>query len=551
MDKRLLLPAILVTAFALRAAGIGYGLPHVYHQDEPMMVNHALAIGTGDWNTHYFVIPPFVSYFLFFIYGVFYLIGNAMGRFASPENFAVAFLTDPTPFYLLGRFFLSVLFGTATVAALYRLGKRHFGAETGLAAALFLALAPIHVQHSHYIYADVPVTLAVVLLFDALLLVVDTPSWKNSLLAGLWLGCGAAAKYTAVYFVPVIVLAHVLAHRRARDSALAGLPKLIGAGVLSLAVFTAIAPYTFLDWKNFVATMKLQSGGESYVGWAHHLLYSIGNGIGPVLLAMAAAGFFFGFRANARKTAVLAAGIIWFYLVNTFFSQHYARYILPLIPLLCLLAGFFPKKRLVLVIAAVSLAVPSLYLDALFLKTDTRTQCLRWFETNAADKAVVAVDNRFFAPPLPRDPRSFAGVRDTLEEEGLDRARRLRLGLLDRTAEGRKTHAVYVLVPGGGASGDPGFTLSGPFVEADPASLDRIGAEYLVFNFTDFSPAVHELRSALGGRWERVERFSPYWSAAWETPRDPHATTAAPHLWTELFSRVRLGPVIEIWRKRA
>ena len=74
--NRWLLAGILLLALALRITGIQFGLPHLYHADEPIVVNHALAYGAGDLNPHFFKIPPLVSYLLFVVYGAAYLIGR-------------------------------------------------------------------------------------------------------------------------------------------------------------------------------------------------------------------------------------------------------------------------------------------------------------------------------------------------------------------------------------------------------------------------------------------------------------------------------------------
>ncbi|MBU9889857.1 MAG: hypothetical protein KTQ49_08335, partial [Candidatus Omnitrophica bacterium] len=54
------LTGILALAFAVRAFGVPFGLPYLYHADEPVVVNHALAYGTGDLHPRFFNIPPLV-----------------------------------------------------------------------------------------------------------------------------------------------------------------------------------------------------------------------------------------------------------------------------------------------------------------------------------------------------------------------------------------------------------------------------------------------------------------------------------------------------------
>ena len=74
-----ILPLILLAGFLLRVWGIAFGLPFLYHADEPIIVNHALAFGAGDLNPHFFKIPPLVSYLLFACYGIYYLVGGFHG----------------------------------------------------------------------------------------------------------------------------------------------------------------------------------------------------------------------------------------------------------------------------------------------------------------------------------------------------------------------------------------------------------------------------------------------------------------------------------------
>ena len=67
LSDSLLLGCILFLAFILRVWGIQFGLPDLYYADEPIVVNHALAYSSGDFNPHFFKIPPLMSYLLFVI----------------------------------------------------------------------------------------------------------------------------------------------------------------------------------------------------------------------------------------------------------------------------------------------------------------------------------------------------------------------------------------------------------------------------------------------------------------------------------------------------
>ena len=75
------------------------------------------------------------------------------------------------------------------IAALHRLAARLTDHRTALAAAVFLAVAPLHVRDSHYVKHDVPATLAIVLAYLAMARVwpcarADGRPQRDTLLAG-------------------------------------------------------------------------------------------------------------------------------------------------------------------------------------------------------------------------------------------------------------------------------------------------------------------------------------------------------------------------------
>ena len=87
---------IVALAFILRTWGVSFGL---YHADEPIVVNHALAYASGDLNPHFFKIPPLTSYVLFGTYGIFFLVGKIFSIFTSIADFERLFFQNPLVFY--------------------------------------------------------------------------------------------------------------------------------------------------------------------------------------------------------------------------------------------------------------------------------------------------------------------------------------------------------------------------------------------------------------------------------------------------------------------
>ena len=169
IDRRAAMAVLIVCAagFALRLIGLRYGLPAVYNPDEVAIMTRALSFGRGTLNPHNFLYPTFFFYILFAWVGVCLGLLWLTGRVPSLAALQRLMFTDPATIYTAGRALGAVL-GTVTIAFVYRLGALVADSRTALAAAIFIAVAPLHVRDSHYVKHDVPATLAVVVAYLAI-----------------------------------------------------------------------------------------------------------------------------------------------------------------------------------------------------------------------------------------------------------------------------------------------------------------------------------------------------------------------------------------------
>ncbi len=150
---------ILLIGLALRVIGIRFGLPNIYHPDEPAIVGPVrMIMQTGDFNPHWFHWPSFYIYVQLAVASARYFYGVSKGQFV-----AVAGMAMPH-FYPAGRF-ITALFGVASIYVIFLAGRRLFNRNTGTIAALLLAVSFLHVKDSHYITVDVPATFFVILSF--------------------------------------------------------------------------------------------------------------------------------------------------------------------------------------------------------------------------------------------------------------------------------------------------------------------------------------------------------------------------------------------------
>ena len=148
--------AVLAVAAYLRLRGMSWGLPYGYQDpDEHVVLSRAFRVAAGHPNPEFFYYPSLIFYLIGGVTWAASWFHAAHGvSFLSPA----AFVTDPTPYYLIGRSVV-VVCGVTSVYLVYRLGKEAFSRPVGLLAALFLAVEPLHVRYSHLAVTDVPATM--------------------------------------------------------------------------------------------------------------------------------------------------------------------------------------------------------------------------------------------------------------------------------------------------------------------------------------------------------------------------------------------------------
>jgi 4-amino-4-deoxy-L-arabinose transferase-like glycosyltransferase len=175
-SRWLALVAALLVATQLRAAHL---LENRFHQDEALYATFARFIASGPGRglllSHMLVDKPPLA---------FYLNGLSVAIFGGSE-FALR----------LPTFLASIV----SVALVYALGRRLYGAPAGLAAAWAMALSPFAIQFSITIFVDPLLTTW--LLAGMLLLVRGRPGWAALALALAW-----ATKETALLFIPLALL---------------------------------------------------------------------------------------------------------------------------------------------------------------------------------------------------------------------------------------------------------------------------------------------------------------------------------------------------------
>ena len=405
--------AIVAVAAALRLFPVWFGLPYPYARpDEAQAISGAVGILRGDFNPHFFHWPSLT----------FYLFAAALGGVSAVRSMLGV---DPLPMavaVVTARIVVAMA-GAATTVALFRLTRRIAGDTAALIAAAFLAVAPLHVRDSHFAMTDVLMTFLSTASLAALVAAFDRAadgtlaSLRPFAVAGLIAGLATSTKYNAAVVLAAMGAAQALllghpggpwswTSRRWRAFA-PGLAYIVAM----LAGFVLGTPFAILDFRTFAADFTYDlthlSGGHAVPmgrGWTAHLTRSLPYGCGLVMLLMAGLGLWLGTRRHTRHTVILASFSFAYYAILGSGQTVFFRYVLPLVPIVCLFAAAAvahasetfasasplppgsARRRAAekVMLAALVLfairwpAVTSLEIDLVLTRTDTRVLAAEW-----------------------------------------------------------------------------------------------------------------------------------------------------------------------------
>ncbi len=234
-EHKILLGAVLLLALGLRLWGLSWGLPDAmhnwsFHPDETILLNVSLPEFGGLNLAAGHFLPHFYHYgtLPFTLASVAVLVGQSyhlIGPLIAHGQVDTAQLAKA---YLAARL-VSVVLGVGTVGAVYALGRRCFdSAAVGLLGAFFLAVCPLHAQHSHFATVDVGAAfwLTMSLVWAAKLAAVEsTPRerLRAAVVAGIFAGLSAASKYSgAVALLSALAAVWPACSRQANPSRAGG-----------------------------------------------------------------------------------------------------------------------------------------------------------------------------------------------------------------------------------------------------------------------------------------------------------------------------------------
>ncbi len=398
----LALAGILVGALVLRLWNIDHNLPFVYNADEELhFVPKAVDMLGGSLNPGYFENPSALTYLLLVVFKLRFLGDDLRATFAG----------DPEPAFLTARVVVALI-GTLVVGLVFWAGARFADRRAGLVAAAVMAVAFLPVFYSKHALNDTVTMAPVAVALVGCLLVYQRGRPGDWLLAGAAIGVATATKYTAGAMVITLLIAAALRVERDRGELKRAVVGLVIAGAALVVCFAILNPFALLHPGEARSQISGQSGQastgklgqESELGWWYYVK-SLTWGFGWLPLAAAIGGGIVMLRRDWRIALLLVAFpiVLWLYMGNQ--GRHFGRWLMPIYPALCVLAGIAVvalvdrlrwRPAPLLAVATLALCVQglvqSIHIDTVLGKRDTRTLARAWMEEHIPDGAGVVVE---------------------------------------------------------------------------------------------------------------------------------------------------------------
>ena len=372
----------------------------------------------------------------------FFKLGVFLGWFRGEAHFVRTLMTDATPVFIAARM-LSATAGVVSIWVLFRVGRHLFGERTAHVAALFLALAFLHVRDSHFGVPDITATCLVLVSFLFTLRFRESYQWRDLILSAAGAGLATSTKYNAA----LIALPALWAVFRPRTTTTTFVRQLVRATlfvVIAVLAFGLTSPYCFIEFERWIAALRaisahLADGHGAMVGrgWMVHLTSSLRHGLGLPLLVAGLAGLLMLAWKQPGKGIVVALFPLTYWAVIGSGYTAFARYIMPAVPFLCLTAAYVVTEASRTMTAlsgrpnwshattcAIALLVvaPSVWsvvqFNRLLSREDSRVVAAQWVRTRFPDGASIAEVGRrstglFFLPEGPSAPSRHKTTRLT------------------------------------------------------------------------------------------------------------------------------------------
>lgn len=252
-------------------------------------------------------------------------------------------------YFLKLDFFIPIIIPfitTLSVLLVYILGKRLFNKSVGLYSATLFSIIPIHLYTSGKIWTDAFVVFFMLLTFISFWEGYENNNKKHKVLFGLFLALSLLARYTTLWITPVFLFYFVIRDKSFNFLKDRYLWQSIGVFFLCLIPWFI---YGFVYYGNPLGGFIHGFKAALYWGGLQPWTYFIDNSwrifsIVGILFLFSLLYIFIKKEFLKRNIYLL---LIWFFLFSIIvmsMPHKEDRFIMPVVPVICLISGFFIDK---------------------------------------------------------------------------------------------------------------------------------------------------------------------------------------------------------------
>jgi len=281
---------------------------------------------------------------------------------------------------LIGRF-ISAGLSTLMILLIFFLGKKFFSSKVGLLAALLTTVNAGLIQAAHFGTTETILTLGGLLIILATSMILKSKNYRQGYLLGaVSLGLTVGAKISSLIFFLPFLLSHLLALKK-KNFVTRNLVFLLNC-LLMLLVFLFVSPYSLLAFPAFkesfffeknIATGQLPIffTGQFYETQPYFFQITkiLPWILGWPILILGFLGLIIVFsqslKEHNKEKLLLFFLPVFYFLYNGSLFAKWTRYMVPLIPFLCLFAAFAlirileksQKQKILVVLANVFIGI--------------------------------------------------------------------------------------------------------------------------------------------------------------------------------------------------
>jgi hypothetical protein len=457
-EKIWLLVIILFAAYFRFAPNLVWDHGLLLHPDERFLTMVAEKVTIPNsiaeyWDSRLNTLSPYNNGHDYYVYGNLPLTITKLVAVATGLN-------KYDDIFLVGRA-LSGFVDILTIFGIFLLGRLLFNVQAGLAAAGLLTLSVQNIQLCRFMGTENFVGMMVV--FCAVFLVLagkslseDFPSrlvaWKARtyfILSAFILGLGLACKISAVFFLPICIIAigwnllFISPDYLSREQQRKFAPETwLGLTIIFITVMiigfrigqpSAFAGNSFMFSEQFIDNMRrikeVTDGGEwpPNVQWAGRtpILFTLRQifffEMGPGLALLCLAGLIFSISEIIRRknfrSAILSFWVLFFLLYQSTRFVAYGRYLSIIYPFACVLAGWWlmqnlsSKRKFIGYSLTAAALIWVFAFHSIYFKPHSRVEASRWIYENVPVGSVIGSEQWDDTLPLRVDGKDgFGGM---------------------------------------------------------------------------------------------------------------------------------------------